>query len=340
MLAEWWTRAIEALKARPIFRAFAISLLLHFFLFFVIEAGHSAGLWKQRALPPSVLQKMAANRAQQLQPKKDNEPVVLQFIEVDPAQASDEPKDARLYSTANTQAANPDTRVNSNTPKIEGTQEKVLKTVDVTKLEPKPQPAPPEPKTPPKKDTLQPNLKNTAEAVEPVGDTKQNTLTPEEKAQRDLTMDRPAPKPQPAAPPRPRTLADARAAKGIIEGPKTKQDGGVNKYALESSMDVKSSPFGSYDAQFIAAVQSRWYALLDQREYLGNQSGKVVVEFRLYSDGRIMQLTVPESEVSETLSGLCQRAIMDPSPYAKFPADLRRLLGRDYRDVRFTFHYN
>jgi hypothetical protein len=333
VLAEWWTRAVEALKARPIFRAFAISFLLHFFLFFIIEAGHSAGLWKTRALPPSVLQKIAANRAVLNQQKKDNEPVVLQFIEVDPAQAAEEPKDAKLYSTANTQAANPDTRVNSNTPKIEGAQEKVLKTVDVTKLEPKPQP-PPQLQ---KKDTLQPNLKQTAEASEPVGDTKQNTLTPQEKEQRDVTFDRPQQKPQPA---RPRTLADARAAKGIIEGPKMKQEGGVNKYALESSMDVKSSPFGSYDAQFIAAVQARWFGLLEQRQYLGNESGKVVVEFRLYSDGRIMQMNVAEAEVSETLAGMCQRAITDPAPYAKFPADLRRLLGKDYRDVRFTFHYN
>jgi hypothetical protein len=336
VLAVWWTRVVDALKARPIFRAFGISLLFHFFLFFIIEAGHSAGLWKQRALPASVIQKMAANRTAQNQQKKDNEPVVLQFIEVDPAQPVAEPKDARLYSTANTQAANPDTRENSNTPKIQGSQEKVLKTVDVTKIEPKPQPPPP-PKTQPKKDTLQPNLKQVADMSEPVGDTKQNTLTPEEKAQKDLTMDRPAQKPQPA---RPRTLADARAAKGIIEGPKTKQEGSVNRYALESSMDVKSSPFGSYDAQFIAAVQSRWYALLDQREYLGNQSGKVVVEFRLYSDGRIMQLNVSENEVSDTLASLCQRAITDPAPYAKFPADLRRLLGKDFRDVRFTFHYN
>jgi len=37
---------------------------------------------------------------------------------------------------------------------------------------------------------------------------------------------------------------------------------------------------------------------------------------------------------------LCQQAIQDPSPFDKWPSDLRRLVGADYREVRFTFYYN
>jgi outer membrane biosynthesis protein TonB len=172
---------------------------------------------------------------------------------------------------------------------------------------------------------------------EPVGDTKENTLTPEEKATRDLTMDRPA-TPQSTA--RPRTLADARAQKGIVEGPKMKQDGGVKKYSLQMSASAKATPFGSYDAAVIAAVQKRWFDILDARNYASDQSGKVVVEFHLYKDGSVMDLQVTENEVTDTLSWACQRAILDPAPYGPFPADLRRLLGADYREVRFTFYYN
>jgi outer membrane biosynthesis protein TonB len=319
---------------KPLVRAFVISVALHFFTFLVIEGGRKVGLWEQRVLPKSWTVAIKKPDAQQ----SEKETPILQFIEVDPAQtAPEEPKDTRFYSTANTTAANPDTRQNVPTPKIEGSQEKVLKTTDTAKVDPKPAAPPPEP---PRKETLQPDLKQTASAPkEPVGDTKENTLTPEEKAQRDLTMDRPAP-PQKPTPVRPRTLAQAREQKGIIESPKTRQEGGVSKYALESSMDVKSSPFGSYDAQFIAAVQSRWFALLDQRDYVGDRSGKVVIEFRLHSDGRIQQLRVAENSVTETLSRVCQQAILDPAPYARFPADLKRILGADYREVRFTFHYN
>jgi outer membrane biosynthesis protein TonB len=268
-------------------------------------------------------------------PKQSTEQqVVLQFIEVPETQPVEEPKDAKFYSTANSQAANPDTRVDTGTPKVDGNQNKVPQPRDVTKAEPPPQRQP---------ETMQPAVKPTkgtavaSKPEEPIGDTKENTLTPEEKQQRDLKMDRPA---TPQTTPRPRTLADARAQKGIIEGPKMKQEGGVKKYALEMSPSAKATPFGSYDAAFIAAVQKRWFDILDARSYSADQSGKVVVEFRLYKDGRILNLTVAENEVTDTLSWACQRAILDPAPYAPFPPDLRRLLGADFREVRFTFYYN
>ncbi len=326
-------RLWKRLRSNSIFRAFAISVGLHLAAFFIIEAGHSAGLWEQRAAPKWALS-APKTPPDPNAPKKDTEPSVLQFIEVDPLQPAEEPKDAKLYSTANTQAANPDTRLDLNVPKIDGTQDKVPKTREVVKAEPKPVPPPQ-----PKRDTLQPNTKPTEQAaVEPPGDTKQNTLTPAEKTERDMTFDRPAQKTPP--PVRPRTLADARQQKGIIEGPKMKQDGGVKKYALEMDQNVRSSPFGSYDAAFIAAVQARWFQLLEQRNYVANQSGKVVLDFRLHKDGRIMSMKVAENQVNDTLSWACQRAVLDPAPYAPFPPDLKRLLGADYREVRFTFHYN
>ena len=313
---------------RPLIRAFGISIFLHVFTFLVIEAGHGAGLWQMRAVPKN----WAALKNPPDQ-TADKESQILQFLEIDPSQvAQEEPKDTKFYSTANTLAANPDTRQPSDIPKIEGSQDKFPKTVDVAKVDPVPSAPPSQAKA----DTMQPAVKQTAAPTEPLGDTKENTLTPDEKAQRDMTFDRPAQKP---APNRPRTLAQAREQKGIVEGPKIKQTGGVSKYALESSMDVKSSPFGAYDAQFIAAVYARWIALIESRSEASTQSGKVILEFRLYSDGRVMQLRVAQQEVNETHSWMCQRAILDPAPYAKFPADLKRLLGKEYREVRFTFHY-
>jgi outer membrane biosynthesis protein TonB len=103
---------------------------------------------------------------------------------------------------------------------------------------------------------------------------------------------------------------------------------------------VLSTPFGSYDAAFINAVQSRWFSLLDERDFVGSQSGRVVIDFLLHQDGRITALRVADSQVSDTLSWMCQRAILDPAPYKPFPPDLRRMLNRDYRPVRFTFYYN
>jgi hypothetical protein len=91
---------------------------------------------------------------------------------------------------------------------------------------------------------------------------------------------------------------------------------------------------------FIEAVQSRWFNILDERDFVGNQGGRVVVEFRLHQDGRITDLTVVEAGVTELLSWFCQRAILDPAPYLPFPSDLRRMMHNDYREIRFTFYYN
>lgn len=318
----------DFLKSDSIVRAFGISILVHLVAFLVIEGGNRAGLWKASLLA----QRKPVPLAKPNQPQKEQQ-VVLQFIEVDTSQQVEEPKDAKFYSSANSQAANPDTHVDTARPKIEGTQDKVPKTQDTARAEPPP-PQQSKPDT-----SLQPSVKPSQQAAaptEPVGDTKENTLTPEEKAKRDVSVDRPAPK----TPPRPRTIADARLQKGIIEGPKMKQDGGVKKYALEMSPSAKMTPFGSYDAAFIAAVQKRWFDILDARNFAADQTGRVVVEFRLYKDGRIMNLKIAENEVTDTLSWACQRAILDPAPYAPFPPDLRRLLGADFREVRFTFYYN
>jgi len=119
-----------------------------------------------------------------------------------------------------------------------------------------------------------------------------------------------------------------------------KQPGGVKRFALEPSLDVRATPFGAYDAAIIAAIQKRWYDLLGEREFAANYSGKVVLEFRLNSDGRVTEMKVDETNVTELLALLCQRAVQDPAPFAPWPADLRRLVGKEYREVRFTFYYN
>ena len=51
-------------------------------------------------------------------------------------------------------------------------------------------------------------------------------------------------------------------------------------------------------------------------------------------------MKVNESNVGELLCLLCQRAVLDPAPYARWPSDMRQVLGEDHREVVFTFHYN
>jgi hypothetical protein len=107
-------------------------------------------------------------------------------------------------------------------------------------------------------------------------------------------------------------------------------------------VDAKASPFGDYDYAFIRAVEQRWYQLLDnsQYHYMMDRQGKVVLTFRLHFDGRITDLEADSNTAGEILGLLCQRAIKDPAPFARWPTEMRKAVQSDYREVKFTFYYD
>lgn len=170
---------------------------------------------KPKPVPPE-LKKLFAT-----QPPPEDPPMPqLTFVDVDPAAASEPPKDAKFYSTVSTRAANPDPKIESNVPKLDGKQEQFAKVTDVAKplppaeppptpkpkaptpppeakptAEPKPQPPPPAPQaTPPKKAEPQPLQPAPTPTPKSVGDTL------------------PQPKPAPPAPPTPVQVAKASTA--------------------------------------------------------------------------------------------------------------------------------
>src|SRR5438034_4293508 len=142
----------------PVSRALALSRALHLLVFGMVELSRHLKLeW------PEWL-KSALNLARQVSAEKkaapaDREPPTLTFVEVDPAQAMPEPpKETKNYSAFNSQAANPDVSIDSEKPKIDGTQDKVPKVEDalrptppqpLTPLKPEPQPPKTEPESKP-----------------------------------------------------------------------------------------------------------------------------------------------------------------------------------------------
>jgi len=315
--------------------ALVLSLCLHLGSYGVYEGGKALHLWEKLHLP-SWVQKIARaltpKRAIEVakQPRKPRE-APLMFVEVNPNTPPVEPpKDAKYYAAQNSRAANPDeSEKDTGVPKISGEQDKVMRTEDSER--PKPQPL--QPALPPPEPVL--------EDVKPKATLREG----------DLTMARPEDTTRKgdgeAKPPRPRTLAEARAQLAQqsplkTAGQRAKQDGGVRQRNLTSSLDAIGSPFGVYDSAIVAAIQNRWYDLLEDRRYASDRTGKVVLVFKLNYDGRITDMTVvrEETTVDELLTLLCQKAVLDPSPYARWPSDMRRMVGADYREVRFTFYYN
>jgi hypothetical protein len=263
-------------------------------------------------------------RAQQEEARRQAQIEPQIFVEVLPEQATQEaPDETKFYSAASSVAANPDPDKDTGTPRVDGTQDLLVRAVD----NPRPQfdtlqRPPPAPVEEPAEEIEEPPLVRPVEP-EPVG---------------DLAMVRPTPVvEEPPARPRPTRLSEVRAQRGLLAGERMRQDGGVRRPG-HVAFNVKATPFGEYDGAIIRAIEQRWYGILDESAFV-TRSGKVVVEFRIHYDGRVTDLKVVEQDVGELLSLYCRRAISDPAPFGPWPSDMRRMVGRDYRDVRFTFHY-
>jgi hypothetical protein len=259
------------------------------------------------------------------QEKKPEEQVPIVFVDVSPEQAVTEPPQKSIYySDKSSKAANPDPTIDTEAPRVDGKQTDIVKTEDV------------------KRNKTYPLIPSVPE--------KSKQENPEENAKPrytpgDMVMAKPMPTPK-ATPgesehDRPRTLKEAlaRQPNNRLAGEKMKQEGGVRRRNLASSLDVIGSPFGEYNSRIIAAVQNRWYDLLDSRNYAGEQIGSVTVQFRLHSDGHISEVAFVDSTVDLALGMLCQSAIKDPAPYDPWPETMRHTIGESSIEVTFKFFY-
>jgi hypothetical protein len=314
----------DRLELKRLAWAFVLSLAIHAFVWGGYETGKWLGLWDKLAWVKTLTQSLVKVPKELPKPATAQDEPPLMFVEVNPAVSTVEaPKDATYYSDKNSQAANPDADKETGVPKITGTQEHVPKTEDVrrsdvNRLQPSRPPEPAEEASKPK-------------PAMDVGDlalAKPDTTPQKETGQADK-------------PSRPRTVQEALSRQQLdkIPGQQMKQEGGVRRLA-HVSLDAKATPFGAYDAAFIEAVSQRWYDLLDSRNYAGDGTGRVVLQFHLKYDGTISDMKVVRTTVDPILTYLCQQSIHDPAPYERWPGDMRRMVGADFREITFTFYYN
>lgn len=313
----------------------SLSLIVHcilavgWFSIVLATAAHLAMLDRLKEIPAEEIRR---NFQQQ---NRDEIPTM--FVEVTPEQAATEaPKQAKFYSALNSKAMNPDTEKESNIPRIQGEQEKVVKTFDT--LHPRTQQPPPAPPPEPDiKPTDNAKLESTPQKNAPLDESK-----PEASSKiGDLAFAKPPPesKPPESQPrPRPRTVMEAKLRQGTIQGEKMKQDGGVKNRGPIVAFDAKATTFGAYDEKIIAAVQQRWYSLLEESR-LPTRPGRVVITFKLHADGKADEIVVDEEDVGDILAVYCRRAISDPAPFDRWPDDMKRQIAKEYREMKFGFYY-
>ena len=308
--------------------ALGISLALHLGVYGAYRLGKKFNVW-QNLHWPAWMQRakiFAPAPKPPAQPPMSQE-APLMFVDVSPQQATPEaPRNAKFYAAKNSKAANPDPTPDTDVPQIAGKQTEVVKVEDTKRV---------------KFDKLQPDFAALAREREAEQSKPKPTQAPGDLvlAKPDVTLRQDDGFTEHS---RPRTIKEAlmRQNRTQLVGEKMKQAGGVNHRLEMSSLDAKATPFGSYDAALIEAIQSRWYDLLDQISYNNYRAGRVVVQFRLNYDGRITDMRIAETTVGDTLALLCQKAILDPAPYEKWPREMRQLADKDFRDISFTFYYN
>lgn len=303
--------------------ALLISLLLHLGAWGGYEAGKKLGWW-QKLHAPAWLKKPAPKNSVQLAANKEVEPPLI-FVDVS-HEDPEPPKQAKFYSNKNSRAANPEAVKEAAQPKFDGSQKIIPKTEDVPtlpKLQPAaPPPAEPTPETKPPEDTKPHDPMS-------LGDLKLRMPEP------NLAEAKPA-----SPPPRPRTLKQAQAQTSpSLPGQKLQQDGGVKRQVQWSSLDVKSTAFGSYDRAIVEAVTQRWYDLLDSRRFAQDRTGKVTVHFKLLPDGTIIEVSFLENTVGQLLGYVCQEAIQEAAPFKAWPSDMRRMINANFREITFSFYY-
>jgi len=300
--------------------ALLLSLLAHLAAWGGYEAGLKFGWWQKLHLP--VWRQPAAKKPQPPQlpaPQQTVEPTT--FVDVSHADA-DAPKSAKYYSDKNSRAANPEASTEANQPKLKGRQKNVPKTEDVPQLA-KLHPTPPAPATPQTK----PAEAARSSSPENLGD----------KPAKPVDNTTPDPQTQPT-PKRPRTFKEALAQQ-LFPGQQSQQDGGVKRQAHWAALDVKATAFGDYDRKIIEAVTQRWYDLLDSRHFAQDRTGKVILRFKLKYDGTVEEMQTLENTVGEMLGYVCTESIQQAAPFEKWPMDMRRMIGANFRDITFTFYY-
>ncbi len=340
----------KQLVRSPLVIALLLSLLLH--INFFLLAWVFPRIAESALFPPWL--KPLVESLQRPAPVVRQDPpaeTVTEFVEVNPDTITpDAPEDATKQSNANTLAANPNpTRSDQAVPNIDGKRPEAKKTFDTsvppTPVEPPPKPAPelkelveksaaPPPGGATAGETAQakPVISRKADAPQSLPVEKPVADAKDEKAQETEKV--PESKPRKF-----KTLSEARAAKGIIVEEKKKQEGGVRRLSIEPSENVKASPFGDYGLKMTAAIQARWYELLDERKFSFERSGQVEITFRLHADGHVSGIDNKPSSVGENLSLICILSIDQAAPFGTWPVPMRSWVGKDFIDIKFTFNY-
>ena len=122
----------------------------------------------------------------------------------------------------------------------------------------------------------------------------------------------------------------------LVYGSLTRSKGSASRRG-RIAIDATFSQFGEYEQQFYAAVQAGWYQEIDFYQPI-DTSARVVVRFRIQSDGRVDEVTILHSTASEVATLICQLALTKRSPFRPWTEEMIQVFGQE-RVMEVAFSY-
>ncbi len=282
------------------------------------------------------------------------------FVEANPDAPENVPDKTRNFSDRNQQVAQekPTPEGASDTPALDGKEEKDVTQIVSGQLQnpeepPPPPPAPPMPEVPPsvaqqsapREENPLPgtetfegenpdgigtgiseNLENVTGAPKHVDGQKDAPQfdTPAFAGQPRIDPERPLPRRRVDKNVRPAILAQNRIG--------TQNVGPI-------AIDARWSQYGEYLQKLIETVQVQWERINDQSRVYPPAGSTVTVKFRLdAAEGAVTEIVHSESTGGKQSERACITAITARSPYGKWTEDMIAVLGQS-QEMTFTFHY-
>jgi hypothetical protein len=347
------------------YRAALAKLPLLSLLTKLVHVAHS----QERPVPQQVQTLTFVELATPRTPEVKKGKEAQRFMETDASQVTGEkPKDVKYYSDKSTVAANPNnpTGKTGDTPYLNGSETRAPNTINVPTPSGVSAPLirqPGSPSTPPSAPRPAPKVAEAMPETKPAPSPKPKAQEqPKEAAPLGLKMveeQKVAMAQKPVVQPQvvtgttvPETPANAAtgtpgspaifsepgvAGREIVAHKAHLTAAGVSRNGV-AAFGVAESPFGAYDKKLIKAVQSHWYALIDH--YGIYESADVVtVKFQLLDDGQVRNVTSSDDAQSRILSLFCEKAVIDSGPFDPLSDELRALIGKEPREISFTFYY-
>jgi hypothetical protein len=99
--------------------------------------------------------------------------------------------------------------------------------------------------------------------------------------------------------------------------------------------------FRRYDRELEQSITDHWHQLLESNTKNPHPNGKVVVQFKLYSDGEILDQQILVDTTGNSMAALiCINAIKASAPFGEWTPEMIQSQGNTSRSMTFTFHYN